>query len=214
MPTQYPLALSLMDFLPPLFFLAGAGFLVRLARLERAGGSIRLLIAGGTLVFLGGFLKAIWKLLVALQIADIRVLAEQQFVLLAPGFLLMFIGVLHLVQRREAPSGVTAMAAWKIPFLAVMTISSIGMNGILTWHAFQRRQRLAGWMFIVTVLCLFGMAGMSSAPQTIALQWIEESINLLAQAAFLGGCYLLQSQRVSQTKTQAMPLPQTQTDLP
>ncbi len=84
------------------------------------------------------------------------------------------------------------MAAWKIPFLAVMTISSIGTNGILTWYAFRKRLRLAGWLFIVTVLCLFAMSGIASGDEmSIFTQWVAQSINLTGQSAFALGSYLL-----------------------
>ena len=65
------------------------------------------------------------------------------------------------------------------------------MNGILTYHSFQKRARAAGWMFILAVLCLFAMAGMASGEQSIARQWIEQSINLTGQSSFALGNYLL-----------------------
>lgn len=128
--------LALMDFLPPVAFAMGAFFLVKLARLKKQTVSTRMLTIGGTLIFLGGGIKAISKLLLALQIAEIPLFMEQQFVLLAPGFLLLFLGVLKLARSKAQSPQIAAMAAWKIPFLAVMTISSIGTNGILVWYAF------------------------------------------------------------------------------
>ena len=63
MDQSYTLGLSLFDFVPPLAFLVGAVFLVRLAD-QACGRTCKALVGVGTgLVFLGGTLKAIWKLL-------------------------------------------------------------------------------------------------------------------------------------------------------
>jgi hypothetical protein len=84
------------------------------------------------------------------------------------------------------------MAAWKIPLLAVMTLSSLGAQGILTYISFKRKARLAAYLFIVAVLCMLGMSGMASgSEQTVAVQWIEESMNASGQLAFAAACWLL-----------------------
>ena len=49
---------------------------------------------GSTLVFAGGFLKATWKLLYTLGIADIQIFSTIQFILLAPGFLALLVTVI------------------------------------------------------------------------------------------------------------------------
>jgi len=191
MEESYTLGMSLMDFLPPSAFLMGAIFLVKFSRKNQNQLSVWLLTIGGILTFLGGFFQASWKLLMALQIANIGMLSDQQFVLMAPGFLCMFFGVMSIVRTDSSPPQLSVIAAWKIPFLIVMTLSSIGMEGILTYHAFRKGVRLAGWMFIFAVLCLFAMAGMASSEQTVTLQWVEQSINLIGQSAFALGSYLL-----------------------
>jgi hypothetical protein len=86
---------------------------------------------------------------------------------------------------------VMAMAAWKIPFLAIMTLASLGAQGILVYLSFRRGIRIAAIFFIVAVLCMLGMAGMASGEQTITRQWIEQSVNLAGQSSFALGAFFL-----------------------
>ncbi len=190
-----------MDFVPSLAFLVGSYFLARFVRLQRNPFSFVVVVAGSSLVFLGGAFQALWKLLYTLGVADIRLMSNLQFVLLAPGFLTMLLGVIA-VARRERRAWKTALlgiAPWKIPLLATMTLCSLGVQGILTHLAFRRRARLAAAMYILAVLCMFGMAGMAGGEQSIARQWVEESINSLGQIAYALGSYLLYLNAVQTT---------------
>lgn len=192
---EYTLGLALLDFVPITAFLVGGYFLVRIVMLARGRPCGRMMMAGTLLVFAGGFLKASWKLLYTLEMADITWMSEAQFVLLAPGFFAMLVAVILLSRslKAEKTGGMlAAIAAWKIPFLAVMTLCSLGAHGILTYISFQKKARLAGALFIVAVLCMLGMSGMASgSTQTITTQWIEEGINAFGQISFALGSYLL-----------------------
>jgi hypothetical protein len=178
---------------PNLAFLVGAYFLVRWVRLVGDTPAVAAMIAGCSLVLLGGSLQALWKLLYTVGVGDFSVVGELQFVFLAPGFLAMLVSLVLILRKGTdgwmAP--LTAMAVWKIPLLAVMTVSSLGVYGILTYIAFRRRARLAAALFVLTVVCTLGIAGMATGEQTVARQWIEEGINSLAQIAFALGCYRL-----------------------
>jgi len=143
MTAGYSRGLCLFGFLPNLAFLVGAFFLVRTARLAWGRHcACFLMTSGALLVFLGGTLKAIWKLLYASGLGDVRVFSEAQFVLLAPGFLLLLASMVMLMRndRPVAKGGgrqtVLALAVWKIPFLIVTTLCSIGAYGLLSYMAF------------------------------------------------------------------------------
>ena len=193
MDETYTLGLSLLDFVPNLAFLVGAYYLVKIVQTKNKGFYYYATIIGGLLVFLGGTLKAVWKLLVTLEVGDFQWMSNAQFPLHAPGFLLLFISMIYLVGRdkKDAQAGVMAMAVWKIPLLAVLTISSIGMDGILAYLSFKRKSKLAGVLFILSLLILLSMAGMAGGEQTISRQWIEEIVNTGGQIAFALGSYLL-----------------------
>jgi hypothetical protein len=191
----YPLSLAIFDFLPTLAFLVGAFFLVRIAMLCRGKPTGRMVMAGTLLVFLGGFLKATWKLLYSANVADVQWMSQGQFVFSAFGFLGMCVAVIYMVRglRKTNASGsaVMAMAVWKLPFLFVMTLASLGASGILTYISFRRKAIPAAIGFIICVLGLLGMGAMASAEQTISMQWVEEVINAIGQLGFMFGCILL-----------------------
>jgi hypothetical protein len=189
----YTLGLSLFDFVPPLAFLVGAICLVRLTALESSRPTSVMMAAGTGLVFLGGTLKAVWKLLYTVGLGDFTLLSEQQFVLLAPGFVLMLLGAIGLARGGNAPreASIAGLAAWKIPLMAVMTLSSIGAYGILSLLGFRRRQTVAAGLFIATIVLTIGMAGMASGEQSVARQWIEEGINSAGQVAMALASYLM-----------------------
>lgn len=195
MEETYPLALALFDFVPVAFFLIGAIFLVRISMHICGLHCGRLAILGSLLIFLGGFLKAIWKLLFTIGVGDFQLLSESQFPLVAPGFLILLIAVIMMARsdretRSNKPSPMLLMATWKIPFLIVMTLTSMGVQGILTYVSFQRNAKLAAIGFIVAFLGLVGMGALASGEQTLARQWIEQSVNTVGQLGFMVGSIL------------------------
>ena len=195
MEETYPLSLVLFDFVPIFAFLAGAFFLVKTSLICRGRPCGRMLMAGSLLVFLGGFFKATWKMLYTLQIADIQWMSQGQFVFSGIGFLGIFVGVLYMVRGRKSASTnggvVAAMAPWKIPFLFVMTLTSLGAEGILAYLAFQRGVRVAAYGFVVGVMGLLAMGALASTEQTLVMQWVEEVVNTIGQLGFMVGSILL-----------------------
>ncbi len=194
MTEDYPVTLALFDFLPTIAFLVGAYFLVKISLLNQGKPNSRMVMAGTLLVFLGGFTKALWKFLVAVDAGDIFWLGQLQFILSAGGFLGMCVAVIYMARGGKwvsRGSPVLAMAAWKIPFLFVMTTASLGAEGILAYLAFRRGRRLAGAAFAGGVMGILAMGALASAEQTLTMQWIEEGINALGQSGFMLGCILL-----------------------
>jgi hypothetical protein len=190
----YSLPLALLDYIPNLAFLVGSIYLVRTVLLARGKPCSRMCMAGSFLVFSGGILKATWKLIYTLGVADIQWMSQIQFVLLAPGFLALLVTAILLARAKpfKAPAITLAIATWKIPLLAIMTLSSLGAQGILTFISFKRKVPLAASLFIVAVLCMLGMSGMASgSEQTVSTQWIEEIMNSVGQIAFAAACWLL-----------------------
>jgi len=187
----HTLGLSLLDFVPNLAFLLGGIYLIRWVKNSGSKFSFPLMKMGSVLVLIGGFSKAIWKLLYTIRLADIWVLSELQFMVLTPGFTLMFISAISMAKQEKQFKNYSAMAVWKIPLLAVMTISSIGLQATLGYIAFKKKIRTAELAYGISILCVLGLAGMASAEQSIMNQWIEEIINSIGQIAFAGGSYLI-----------------------
>ena len=190
----YPISLAIFDFVPTTAFLVGAFFLVKAGLICRGRPCSRMLMAGGLLIFLGGTFKAIWKLLYAVGVADIQWMSQGQFVFSSIGFLAIFVAVLYMIRsnRKNLSGGVMlGLAAWKLPFLFLMTLTSLGAEGILAYMSFKRKVPLAAVGFVVGVLGLLAMGALASAEQTLTMQWIEESINAIGQLGFMAGCIFL-----------------------
>jgi hypothetical protein len=194
MESQRLVALALFDFIPVIAFLIGGWFLVLLARRECQSLCANLMLIGVILIFIGGFTKALSKLIFAVNGSGMEYLGNMQFIFHAPGFLLMFIASLMLYKswiQRSAPAALSAMAVWKIPLLSVMTICSIGLNITLSLLAFRKSVHFAGVFFLISMVITLGMAGMSGGKQTISREWIEETTNTLGQGFFALASYLL-----------------------
>lgn len=190
----YSIGLALLDFVPNIAFLIGAFYLVRVARYVKGRRCGRMVMAGSLLIALGGILKAAWKLIYASGGPDLQLMSQVQFILVAPGFLALLISTI-LLARKHGPIGATpmlAIAAWKIPFLFVMTLCSLGAQGILAYIAFKRKVPLAAAGYIVAFMGLLAMGGLASAGQSIGMQWIEEGINSAGQIGFMLGSLLLE----------------------
>jgi hypothetical protein len=190
---SYSVIMALMDYIPVLGFMIGAFFLSKIffgGHKQQLGWMV---LIGGVLIFMGGALQATWKLFMALNVGNFSWMSQGQFIFMAFGYSALLIPAISLISTsklvKNAP--LPAMAVWKIPFLAVMTLASIGTYGILTFVAFRRRQPLAALGFIMALLGVLLLGGMASQEQTIAMQWIEQSVNSLANLGFALGSFLL-----------------------
>ena len=192
----YPLSLALFDFLPVIFFLIGAIFLVGISSIMCGRRCRNLAITGSLLIFFGGLTKAVWKLLFTIGVGDFLLLSEIQFVLVAPGFLILLIVVIKMASSersgyKENAELLPAIATWKIPFLIVMTLSSLGVQGLLAYISFRHKAIVAAFGFILAFICLLGMGAMASGEQTLTRQWVEETVNTAGQFGFMVGCFFL-----------------------
>jgi hypothetical protein len=185
------MSLVFLDFVPTIAFLIGAYYLVRITIMLRGTPCGRMAMAGAVLVFLGGFLKATWKLLYVTQVGDYQWMSQVQFVLLAPGFFALLVAIILMARKTRSVAPFLTIVPWKIPLLAIMTLSSMGSQGILTYMAFQRKNIPAAIGFITAFLCLVAMGAMTSSEQTLSQQWIEEGTNVIGELGFMVGAILL-----------------------
>ena len=190
MAEEYSIALALVDFIPTFLFPIGAYFFQKFFKQQKSKQSQILWIVGGLLVFLGGFLKAIWKLNMALTQNDILVLSDSLFVLQSIGFTCLFIGTFLFIRRRSIKTDIskstplTALAVWKIPFMAIQTLTCIGTYGLLIRYAFKNKNKKGAFLLIMAVIIIFLMVGLSGSAMTISIQWVAELINTLGQLSF------------------------------
>jgi len=190
---SHSIFMALMDFIPVLGFIIGIFYLTKVFTFSQKLDMVWMVITGGGLIFFGGGLQATWKLFKALNIGDFQWMSQGQFIFMALGYSFFLISLFSLSRTKILAENIslTAMTVWKIPFLIIMTLASLGTYGILAYIAFRRRLTLAGISFSIALLGVILMGGMASQTQSIAMQWIEQSVNSFSNICFAVGCFLL-----------------------
>ena len=83
--------MAIVDFIPVLMFFIAAIILQRDLYNKMVKGAYSLLASGSFMVLLGGFYKALWKILYAIGLCDYPQLTASFFPLQGPGF--VFVGL-------------------------------------------------------------------------------------------------------------------------
>jgi hypothetical protein len=206
---EHTISLALVDFIPVVFSAIGVVLIARMiAQLHLTSGQVAYVAAA--LIALGGLSKAGWKLIIASTGNDIVWLDELLFIFLGSGFTLMSWALWNarlVLSGQEVPRtiwlrplavialfGGGAIAArlaqpearyWVYILLMLTTFANLAVGILLIRQARQQSLRLAATFFLFNLIAIIALSGMARVPeQTIALQWIEELINVLAQGAF------------------------------
>ena len=143
----FTLTLALVDALPVLLF---GGSSIVLGILFKSP----LFITGACLVFLGGFLKVMWKVILALKKKDVRFFNKQMKYTMLAGFLLIVISVLCNLGR--------------------ISLSAIGAALI----------RMPACIFFALWVCgmvAMGVLGKKLDSKVARNNWIEQCVNGFAQ---------------------------------
>jgi hypothetical protein len=207
---EYTLSLALVDFLPVTFTAIGLYFIYRMvAHINPTQGNVAAL--GAILTVAGGFFKALWKTFMASTggTLDINWMEDGLFVFMAPGYTLLAWSVWQTVRTVQGkktfnvwltPIIIIAVMfassyylytsnpgspAWERVLLSVMVLATVITGILLIVFGFRQKLPLAGWLFIINLVGIFLLNGLARMDdQTIALQWIEESINAVAWLCF------------------------------
>ena len=154
----FTLSLALVDALPVLLF-GGSSILIGL--IFRSP----LFIVGACLVFLGGFLKVMWKIVLATAKKDIPFLNKQMKYTMLTGFLLILVSLIVNIQRISLPA----------------------MGAALT--------SLPSCIFFLLFVCgmvTMGVLAKKLDSSVAKNNWIEQCVNACAQLClFLGLLFLL-----------------------
>jgi hypothetical protein len=195
-----------------------------IARLDTTSGQVAYFAAG--LVTLGGLTKAVWKLVIAATGNDLAGLDDLLFVFLGPGFTLLSWALWNaqlLLAGKAVPQkiwlrpfavialfGVGAVSAgifvpqaryWVYILLTLTTFANLAAGILLIRQARRQQLAVAAVLFLFNLIAIFALSGMARIPeQTIALQWVEESINVLAQGAFAFAAWQLVQGTIAATK--------------
>lgn len=192
---DYSILMAIVDFLPVVFYFLAAWLIANDLYPHVSKTAYGFLAAGSLMCFIGGAFKALWKLLFCFGI-NYPTFFTSFFPMQAPGFMLYFIGIimamkqLKAVKTSDTVNMITATTVTSsTPLLAFQSIGSVGSLVCLSILGFRTKNALAGVFFILSIIFLFGMVGLSATLDSSLgwANWIEQSVNTLGQIFFYLG---------------------------
>lgn len=193
---EFTILMALADMIPVGMFAVGSVMLQRDLYNKMSKGAFALFATGTINITCAGFLKAIYKLLYAMNICDFEVLSKMFFPTMSIGFLLAGLGLFGMLFHRQTKNAALAVAppvfSGTFIFVACM-ILGIGMIYIVLGNiAIRLKKRYLIVLFVIAFFSLLSMGYLSSKDFTEAyMNWVAEGINFIAQGIFLYGAIAL-----------------------
>lgn len=211
---DYSLIMGIVDLIPVILFtLAGCIIIKELFNKLRKPFAV-MLCSGVTLSLTAGLFKAIWKILLSLYICDFYPFDVMFMPTQSLGFILMGVGLLSLLfmkkEKQETtvnvitlPLVILAILATparqengSIVFIAFLVIGELLIATSLSYLAIKNKKWLCLVLFIISCIALIVMGAMKPLSTKLNMDvtttnWVEESINIVAQSTLLVGSYLL-----------------------
>lgn len=199
---EYGVALALEDFVPCVLVAAAFVFLVRMVR-RQVPQAFWVAVLGASLISLGGFLKATWKLLVATGCWDYPWLENLLFPFISFGFAAMAWVMLSVLRGRLVmawpfaafPVAAAIGAMWMgavFPMIIAAAVGATFFGVTAAVAAFRTGKKSVGSLFVVYVVGTNVLPGIAAQDKQIAaLQWSAQITNSIIQLCFLLGCIWL-----------------------
>ncbi len=205
---NFPLSMALQNYMPVL--LSTLAF-YWIAQMLRAKSSVlgNLAMTGVMLAFVGGMLKATWKLSMSLTHADVALFRDGLFPLIGPGFTLMAFAVGSRRVDKQAwlwpllISGAAWVAAaavaitvpgrmWVYVLMGLTTVANTVFMILLMRESKAQHQTLALILFVINLFGGFAMAGIGAMPnKTLETHWMEQILSTAQNAALAWGAWRL-----------------------
>ena len=181
----FTVPMALVDFIPVILFGISAVLLMRGLYNKMSKGTSACLGVGSCVAFLAGFLKALYKLLIALGVGAFEVLNDIFLPLQSSGLLLTGLAiVLMLALRKKA----VLMAPLTFGFIGMMVLGLGGMCAGLSVVAVKMKKKALIAVFILCFFCYMGMGYLAAKKDgSAASNWIEQGVNTLGQILLLLG---------------------------
>ena len=185
--------MALFDFVPVALYAVSAVILQRWLYDKMSKGAFALFAGGTIMVIAAGTMKAVWKLLYALNVCDFERLSQAMFPMQSVGFLLAGISVVALLTaplRKKntvcAAAAAPAVFSGTMIFVSMMVLGSLGICGGLGIIAAKRKKVLSAILFWIAFVMLLAMGYLSSKDFDQAfMNWIAEGVNVVGQSCLL-----------------------------
>lgn len=187
---EFSVPMALADFVPVALFAVAAVLMQRDLYNKMPKYAYACFAAGCVDVFLAGFLKALWKLLYAMNLCDFHVLNTMFLPVQSIGLLLTGFGLILMLTSRRSPALAVAppVFAGTFVFIAMMVAGLGAMCASLGIVAARMKKKGLIVLFVLTFLCYMAMGYLASRDgSSAAMNWIEQGVNTLGQALLLCG---------------------------
>ena len=211
---DYSVVMGLMDLLPVILFTLAGCIIIKVMFNELRKPFAVLLCSGVTLSVTAGLFKAVWKILLALNICDFYPFDVMFMPTQALGFILMGVGLISILFQKKESKTIANVATWplvllvvlervaaqqvdgNIAFIAMLVIGEAMIATSLSFLAIKNKKWICLICFIVMFIALMVMGAMKPLSTKLSLSvtaanWIEESVNIVAQVSLVVGAYLL-----------------------
>ena len=211
---DYSIIMGLVDLLPVILFTLSGCIIIKVMFNELKKPFAVMLCSGVTLSLTAGLFKAIWKILLALNVCDFYPFNVMFMPTQSLGFILMGVGLISLLFKKKEQNGeklsVTALptilfALANVPatkedgsivFIALLVIGAAMIATSLSYLAVKNKYWICLVLFIVDFVGLMIMGAMKPLSSKMGLDvtaanWVEQSVNTVAQISLLVGCYLM-----------------------
>ena len=181
----FTVPMALVDFIPVILFGISAVLLMRGLYNKMSKGTSACLGVGSCVAFLAGFLKALYKLLIALGVGAFEVLNDIFLPLQSSGLLLTGLAiVLMLALRKKA----ALMAPLTAGCIGMMVLGLGCMCAGLGVVSAKMKKKILIPVFILCFFCYMGMGYLAAKKDgSAASNWIEQGVNTLGQILLLLG---------------------------
>lgn len=207
---EITIPMALLDFLPVIL----CGFAVSIQIKDFCGRMLRddfaLFSAGAVMLVLGGFFKALWKLLFAFGICDYPALSEQFFPNQASAFVLLGYSSIHFLlnekksRRNAAYAGAVPVLTTKIPFIVLMFWGMCCWYISLVIFAFRKHCKKAGIFIIAAWILMTSKSALGTRFDNTKgfMHWLAESANSIGQLFLLMGTISLHHSLAAESQTE------------
>ena len=185
--TVYTVPMALTDFIPVILFGISARLLMRDLYNKMHGGVFACLDLGVCLAFLAGFLKALYKLLIAVGVGHYPILNNLFLPMQSVGLLLTGFSIVLMLGLRTK-SAALAMTPMTMGFIMMMVLGLGCMCAGLGVVSAKMKKKLLIPVFILCFFCYMGMGYLAAKKDgSAAANWIEQGVNTVGQILLLLG---------------------------
>lgn len=190
--------MAVVDFIQVALFFASVVLLQRDLYNKMQKGAYALLASGSIMVLLGGIMKAVWKILYALEVCDYQVLDLSFFPLQGVGFLLVFLslaGIFTKYNRRGIcvnSVGTVPIFTSGMPFVIIQVIGCAGMQWCLFVIALKMKKHSAAALYVLSFVFMLGMGYLSAKfDDSSSMHWIAQCTNIVSQGTLFVGTWMI-----------------------